>query len=40
VSVAVPAGQAINFRYLSAGGVWFDDEHADAIRPEGSLINT
>jgi hypothetical protein len=39
VSVAVPAGQAVKFRYLGAGGVWFDDEDADAITPEGSLIN-
>ncbi|HET9561464.1 MAG TPA: isoamylase, partial [Propionibacteriaceae bacterium] len=39
VSVAVPAGQSIKFRYLGAGGVWFDDEDADAITPEGSLIN-
>ena len=34
VSVAVPAGQAIKFRYLGAGGVWFDDEDADVITPE------
>ena len=39
VSVAVPAGQAVKFRYLGAGGVWFDDADADAITPEGSLIN-
>ena len=39
VSVAVPAGQSIKFRYLGAGGVWFDDEDADAITSEGSLIN-
>lgn len=39
VSVAVPAGQAVKFRYLGAGGVWFDDEDAHAITPEGSLIN-
>ena len=39
VSVAVPAGQPIKFRYLGAGGVWFDDEDADAITAEGSLIN-
>jgi hypothetical protein len=39
VSVAVPAGQAVKFRYLGAGGVWFDDEDADAITPDGSLIN-
>jgi hypothetical protein len=25
------AGQPVKFRYLGAGGVWFDDEDADAI---------
>ena len=39
VSVAGPAGQPVKVRYLGAGGVWFDDEDADAITPEGSLIN-
>ena len=34
----MPAGQAVKFRYLGAGGVWFDDEDADAITPDGSLI--
>ena len=38
VSVAVPAGEPVRFRYLAEGGVWFDDEDADAITPEGSLI--
>src|SRR4029450_7387203 len=38
VSVAVPAGQAVKFRYLGAGGVWVDDEDADAITAEGSVI--
>ena len=28
----------LKHRYLGAGGVWFDDEDADAITPEGSLI--
>jgi hypothetical protein len=40
VSVAVPAGQRVAFRYLGAGGVWFDDEDAHAITSEGSLIQT
>jgi hypothetical protein len=39
VSIAVPTGQPVKFRYLGAGGVWFDDEDADAITAEGSLIN-
>ena len=30
VSVTVPAGQELRFRYLGSGGVWFDDP--DAIR--------
>ena len=38
VTVAVPAGEPIQFRYLGEGGVWFDDEAAHAITPEGSLI--
>ena len=38
VSVAVPQGQEIRFRYLAAGGHWFDDEDAHAITPEGSLV--
>jgi hypothetical protein len=38
VSVAVPKGQEIQFRYLAEGGLWFDDEDADAITPEGSLV--
>ncbi len=38
VTVAVPTGQEVQFRYLGDGGVWFDDEDADAITPEGSLV--
>jgi hypothetical protein len=38
VTVAVPAGEQVQFRYLGEGGVWFDDEDAHAITPEGSLI--
>jgi 1,4-alpha-glucan branching enzyme len=30
VTVTVPAGQELRFRYLGSGGVWFDDP--DAIR--------
>ncbi|WP_067504756.1 isoamylase early set domain-containing protein [Actinoplanes sp. TFC3] len=26
------------FRYLAAGGVWLDDEHADRIGPQGSEL--
>jgi hypothetical protein len=38
VTVAVPTGQPVQFRYLGEGGVWFDDEDADAITAEGSLV--
>ena len=38
VTVAVPNGQRIQFRYLGEGGVWFDDQDADAITPDGSLV--
>ena len=38
VTVAVSKGQRIQFRYLGEGGVWFDDEDADAITPDGSLV--
>ena len=38
VTVAVPKGQNIQFRYLGEGGIWFDDEDAHAITPEGSRI--
>ena len=39
VTIAVPAGEQIQFRYLGEGGVWFDDEDAHAITSEGSLIH-
>jgi hypothetical protein len=39
VTIAVPAGEPIQFRYLGEGGVWFDDEDAHAITSEGSLIH-
>jgi hypothetical protein len=38
VTVAVPKGQRIQFRYLAEGGVWFDDEDAHAITPDGSFV--
>ena len=38
VTVAVPKGQNIQFRYLGEGGVWFDDEDAHVVTPEGSRI--
>jgi 1,4-alpha-glucan branching enzyme len=38
VSVALPAGQPVRFRYLGDGGRWFDDPQADAQEQEGSLL--
>lgn len=38
VSIAVPTGQEIRFRYLGAGGLWFDDPDAHEITPTGSLL--
>jgi hypothetical protein len=38
VSVDVPRGQEVRFRYLGAGGVWFDDPDAHEITQEGSLV--
>ena len=38
VSVAVPVGQEVRFRYLGDGGVWFDDPDAHEITREGSLV--
>ena len=38
VSVAVPAGRRSSSAISPRAAVWFDDEDADAITPEGSLI--
>jgi hypothetical protein len=38
VSVDVPKGEEVKFRYLGDGGVWFDDPDADVITHEGSLV--
>jgi len=38
VSVEVPAGQEICFRYLGDGGVWFDDPDAETVTHEGTLV--
>ncbi|MDQ2839367.1 MAG: isoamylase early set domain-containing protein [Actinomycetota bacterium] len=37
VTVAVPAGERVHFRYLGSGGVWFDDP--DAYRVSGGLLD-
>jgi hypothetical protein len=38
-SVTVPAGSTLRFRYLGAGGHWFDDTHADEVDSAGSLVS-
>jgi hypothetical protein len=38
VSVAVPAGSSVHFRYLGENGLWFDDPQADAVTEVGSLV--
>ena len=40
VTVEVPRGTEVSFRYLGNGGVWFDDPDADVITHEGALIRT
>jgi 1,4-alpha-glucan branching enzyme len=37
-SVLVEPGQELRFRYLATGGQWFDDETADAVTAEGSVL--
>lgn len=38
VSVALPTGSRVHFRYLGEDGLWFDDPEADAITDVGSLV--
>jgi 1,4-alpha-glucan branching enzyme len=38
VTVTVPAGRRIHFRYLASGGRWFNDPEADAHDGQGSLL--
>lgn len=38
VSITVPAGQDVHFRYLGSGGVWFDDPDAREVRGDGGVI--
>jgi hypothetical protein len=37
VSVTVPTGQELRFRYLGSGGRWFDDPQAVPV-PEGGAL--
>lgn len=34
-SMTLPAGTRVRFRYLDAGGRFFDDPHGDALEPNG-----
>ncbi len=38
VSVTLPKGSNVHFRYLATGGRWFDDPDADRVDPDGSLL--
>jgi hypothetical protein len=38
ISITVPAGQHVHFRYLGSGGVWFDDPDAHAVSEVGSFV--
>jgi hypothetical protein len=37
ISLQLGPGQ-YSFRYLASDGVWLDDEHADAVGPNGSEL--
>jgi hypothetical protein len=39
VSLTVPAGQELRFRYLGSGGRWFDDPEAPAVDQDGCIIH-
>lgn len=39
VSVAVPAGEPVTFRYLGSGGVWFDDPEVAHHSHEGGVVH-
>jgi 1,4-alpha-glucan branching enzyme len=36
--VTLPAGTTLRFRYLAEGGVWFDDDTAQARDGQGATI--
>ncbi len=38
ISVTVPAGETVRFRYLGQDGHWFDDPEADNVDSEGSVV--
>lgn len=38
VTVAVPRGEQVHFRYLGHGGVWFDDPDVADVTPGGGTV--
>jgi hypothetical protein len=38
VSVTLPAGTTVRFRYLGEDGHWFDEPEADAVDADGSVV--
>jgi 1,4-alpha-glucan branching enzyme len=38
VSIALPAGSSVHFRYLGEDGLWFDDPDADVVTEAGSVV--
>ncbi|MEE6274555.1 isoamylase early set domain-containing protein [Georgenia wangjunii] len=38
-TVLVEPGRPLQFRYLATGGVWFDDDAADAVTAAGSVVH-
>ncbi|MEV8632361.1 isoamylase early set domain-containing protein [Streptosporangium sp. NPDC051023] len=39
VTLTIPSQQAIRFRYLADGGLWFDDADADHHDEQGGRLN-
>jgi hypothetical protein len=39
VSVTIPVGTTVRFRYLGENGLWFDEPHADTIDLDGCTIS-
>jgi 1,4-alpha-glucan branching enzyme len=40
VSVTVPSGQTVRFRYLGQDGHWFDEPDAEGVDVEGCVVTT
>lgn len=39
ITIMLPAGQDVHFRYLGSGGVWFDDPEAHEVTWDGGLLH-